>query len=176
MAAIQFLPFDGGNALMKYVLYGVLRAGEDVEHRLPALTDSRIRLPDCERRLGGRHLRQPAESSGPEERHAEIVQMLHEVCTVLPMRCGIGFQTEAEVRASWFRTTQREFRAALAALQGCAEGMGPPVLCSVTAASPPTPARQSRFRAPGPTWHLGRLYYAGQDARRRELLHVAGDS
>jgi hypothetical protein len=114
-----------------------------------------------------------ASAVGPPDpkRHARIVQMLHEVCTVLPMRCGMGFQTEAEVHAL-LRDHAEEFRASLAALQGYEE-MGLRVLCSVTAASTAEagagepPSRTRAYLASRKT------YYAGQDAGRRELLHVA---
>lgn len=156
---------------MKYIVYGILRAAEDVEQQLPALAEAEsVCLMASGDLVAAISVAPPA---GPPDakRHAQIVQMLHEVCTVLPMRCGIGFQTEAEVHAL-LQDHAEEFRASLAALQGCEE-MGLRVLCSVPAA--PSPARAAEPLS-GPRAYLAsrKVYYASQDAERRALLHVAG--
>jgi hypothetical protein len=170
MAALQLLPFNRRNVLMKYVLYGVLRAAEDVEQRLRALTEGE---PVCLIASGGLAAAVSMAPAGPPDpkRHAEIVQILHELCTVLPMRCGIGVQTEAEVQAL-LRDRAGEFRAALAALQGCAE-MGLRVLCSVTAASGAEAGTGEPLSRIGTYLASRKAYYASRDARRREFLHVA---
>ncbi|MGD1000299.1 MAG: GvpL/GvpF family gas vesicle protein [Candidatus Brocadiia bacterium] len=156
---------------MKYVLYGVLRPAEYAEPRLSALAEGASVCLIANGGLAAAVSIAPADAPPDPKRHAEVVQMLHEVCTVLPMRCGTGFRTEAEVHAL-LQDHVEEFRASLAALQGCAE-MGLRVLCRVTAASAAEAGAGepvSRTRA-----YLAsrKAYYAGQDAKRRELLQAA---
>jgi hypothetical protein len=156
---------------MKYVLYGVLRAADDVEQRLRALTEGDSVCLIVNDGLAAAVSIAPAVGPPDPKRHAEIVRMLHEVCTVLPVRCGTGFQTEAEVHAL-LQDHAEEFRASLTALQGCEE-MGLRVLCSVSAASTAeadageSPSRPRTYLA------MRKAYYASQDAGRLELLHVA---
>ena len=156
---------------MKYALHGILHAAEDVEQRLSAMPEEESVCLIANGALAAAVSIAPADGPPDPKRHAEIVQMLHEVCTVLPMRCGIGFQTEVEVHAL-LQDHAAEFRAALAALQGCAE-MGLRVLCSVTAASAAEADAGERFSRTQGYLASRKAYYASLDARRRELLHVA---
>lgn len=156
---------------MKYVLYGVLRESEDAGERLRALTEAEPVRLIAKGGLAAAVSIAPAAGPPDPKRHAEVVQILHEVCTVLPVRCGIGVQTEEEVLAL-LRDRAGELRAALAALQGCAE-MGLRVLCSVTAASGAEAEAGGPLSRPRSYLSSRKAYYASQDARRRELLHVA---
>ena len=104
--------------------------------------------------------------------YARVVEALHEVCTVLPVRYGCMLDTEAQV-ARLLRERHAEFLAALDAVDGCSEmgirvllrGAGGPALDS----SSPTPQALS-----GGAYLAGRrAYYAERDGRDEEAAAVA---
>jgi hypothetical protein len=157
---------------MRHVLYGILRSEADAASRISALAAGpQIRLV-CDGDLGAAVSLTPDAAAGPPDPkvHAQIVQALHAVCAVLPVRHGVSFDTEAEVREILCERGGL-FRRALEDLQGCGE-MGVRVIGRAMSASPLcAPAALSPARA-----YLAsrQSHYAARDATRQEVSQLAG--
>jgi hypothetical protein len=159
---------------MRHVLYGILRSEADAASRISALAAGpQLRLV-CDGDLGAAVSLTPDAAAGsPDPKvHAQIVQALHAVCAVLPMRHGISFDTEAEVREILCERGGL-FRRALDDLQGCGE-MGVRVICRAMTASPLCAQAAPAALSPARAYLAARQSrYAARDAARREVSQLA---
>ncbi len=158
---------------MRYVLYGILRSEADMAGRVADLAAGpRLRLI-CNGDLGAAVSLLPEAAGPPAPKvHAQIVQALHELCAVLPMRHGISFDTEAHVREI-LRENDELFRQTLEDLQGCGE-MGVRAICRATAVSPPgAPAAQGELSPARAYLAARQRQYAARDAVCQEAAQLA---
>ncbi|MGO8705058.1 MAG: GvpL/GvpF family gas vesicle protein [Candidatus Brocadiia bacterium] len=158
---------------MRHVLYGILRSEADTAGRVADLAAGpQLRLI-CNGDLGAAVSLLPEAAGPPAPKvHAQIVQALHDVCAVLPMRHGIAFETEADVREI-LREHDGLFRRTLDDLQGCGE-MGVRAICRATAVSPPgAPAAQTALSPARAYLAARQSQYAARDAVCKEAAQLA---
>ncbi len=158
---------------MRQVLYGILRNEAAVSGRVSALAAGpQLRLI-ASGDLGAAVSATPNAAAGlPDPRiHAQVVQALHAICAVLPMRHGISFDTEAEVRAI-LSEHGAQFRRTLDDLQGCGE-MGVRAICRARTASPPCTGAAHAELSPARAYLAARqCHYAARDAAAKEVSEL----
>jgi hypothetical protein len=159
---------------MRHVLYGILRSEADAAGRVSALESSPPLRLVSHGDLGAAVSLMPEASAAPPDPkvHAQIVQALHAVCAVLPMRHGISFDTESEVRQILCERGGL-FRRALDDLQGCGE-MGVRVICRALTASPLRASAEPAALSPARAYLAARQsQYTARDAARNEVSQLA---
>jgi hypothetical protein len=159
---------------MRHVLYGILRSEADTAGRVSALAAGPPLRLICNGDLGAAVSLMPDAAAGPPapKVHAQIVQSLHDVCAVLPMRHGISFDSEAEV-SGILREHGGLFRRTLDELQGCGE-MGVRAICRATTVSPPCTSAAQAALSPARAYLAARQSrYAAQDAACKEASEFA---
>jgi hypothetical protein len=156
------------------VLYGILRGEAEVAGRVAALAaEPPVRLVSNGDLAAAVSLiaEAPAGPPGPKL-HAQIVQALHEACTVLPMRHGVSFDTETQVREV-LRERGGLFRRALADVQGRGE-MGVRAICSALIAPPCCASAAPGALSPARAYLAARQSdYAARDAARKGVSQLS---
>ena len=160
---------------MRHVLYGILRSEADASGRVSALSAGPpLRLISNGDLGAAVSLISDAATGPPDPKvHAQVVQALHAVCAVLPMRHGISFDTESEVREI-LCAHGGLFRRALDDLQGCGE-MGVRAICRAMTAPPPCASAAQAALSPARAYLAARQsHYAARDAACKEVSQLAG--
>jgi len=159
---------------MRHVLYGILRSDANAAGRVSSLAAGPPLRLISDGGLGAAVSLTPDEATGPPDPkvHARIVQALHAFCTVLPMRHGISFDSEAEVRGILCEHGGK-FRRALDDLQGCGE-MGVRAIRRAMTTSPPCAAAPQTALSPARAYLAARQsHYAARDAAGKEASRFA---
>ena len=159
---------------MRHALYGILRSDADAEARVASLAARPPLRLISNGDLGAAVSLAPDAAGGPPgpKSHALIVQALHCVCTVLPMRHGISFDTEVQVR-DVLREHGELFRRALADVQGCGE-MGVRAIYAAITAPPPCAKAARAGLSPAQAYLAERQsHYAARDAAAREFSQLS---
>jgi len=159
---------------MRQVLYGILRNEADASGRVSTLAvGPQLHLIANDDLGAAVSVAVDAAARPPDPKiHAQIVQALHAVCPVLPMRHGISFDTEDEVRAM-LSEHGGPFRRTLDDLQGCGE-MGVRAICRGMTASPPCAMAAQDELSPARAYLAARQsHYAARDAADKEVSQLA---
>ncbi len=163
---------------MKWLVYGILRDPKAPTGRLPAGPEGSPVALLSEDGLAAVFSVVPDVCAAPSVPHvqayAQVVEALHQMSTILPMRYGCLLETEAQIR-ELLRVRRADSLAALDELDGCVE-MGLRVLPG-EADLPASPCRSVAATdafALSP-FHLGTGYlaerrarYAAKDSRRQQ--------
>jgi len=160
---------------MKHALYCILRNQKHARDRFPAALGGAAVYLIANGELAAAVSTAP-DSYGPAKAlwakdHARVVHALHRIFTVLPIRYGCSFETEAQVLAL-LHEHRSQFQTSLRELEGCEE-MGLRILCCEKREPPPEARTCSATPLTGTAYLASRrALYAARDREGKEAFQI----